>query len=1368
MDAGSLLSDSGGMTTPPGSCTPKTCAELGATCGPQGDGCGGVIDGGCGTCTGGQTCGGGGPGTGSTCGGSGACVPKTCAEQGIGCGPAGDGCGNTINCYPDDAGACPSGQTCGGGGPFKCGTGTFPDGGGIVDGGACVPTTCAVGQCGPTNDGCGHELDCPGCGAGGICGYPTPFFCGYPPDGGADGGFCVAKTCASQGLTCGFAGDGCGNVINCWPDDASSCPPESICGLTTPGQCSTPIIGADGGVIDGGSVCTPTKTCAGLNCGFIDDGCGNVLNCWPNDASTVCPGSLNSCGGGGTPNVCGGSPLPTDGGSLCVPLTCAEQHISCGQAGDGCGHTLNCDPDGGTACPAGDTCQAVSGGAVECVPHTTVCMPTTCAAQHISCGSAGDGCGNLLNCYPGDAGACTGGGVCESVSGGAVECVPPAQTCTPTTCAALGYNCGFAGDNCGNLLNCNGVADAGCALPEFCGGAGPNQCGFGTDGGTSFTACASGHPTTITGIAYTATDPTMFDTPITPDPIAGAYVWVPSSGTLPGITPGISCETCANPPNALAFAITAADGSFTLPNVPVTGTGTVNVPIIVQVGRWARIQTFPVTACGTTALPTYTAGKDVQLRLPRTSSEGNLPWFAFDTGSVDALECVLLKMGVDSSMFAAPSTVITDMGAGAPVAGGTRVAMYTSPDTATAKKKGGGTTTTNQGGAFAPDNSYTGGDKLYTSPSTMQNFDAVLFPCVGAEVTANKSATDLQNVVNYANSGGRVFGTHYSYAWTFEDYQNAPTTTTPSAYGWGCTTTGTDAKGNETYNPCSTPGETVGEWHPEQTIANDVTANIDTSQTYGQTFGQWMVDLGAATLVSGAVGGAVGPGTNVQFDIDNARFDLDSVNSEAEQWAYTENDAGSPSVQQMTFETPVNAAAGGQCGRVVFSDFHVNNTKSTYGYQFPAECTDDTGTTTKAHLPALTSQERALEYMIFNLTSCVTTTSVVDTCVKKTCASYPTGTCGVQSDGCGGVTTNCGSCGTGETCGGGGTPGVCGTTCVKRTCAFYGSNVCGTQSDGCGGTIPCDNCTGTNTCGGGGVDNMCGACVPKTCAAYPNECGVQSDGCGGLTANCNPCNAPDTCGGSGTPGVCGVPDAGVCSPKTCSSYPAGTCGKQSDGCGGLTLDCNPCAAGTSCGGGGAPGVCGAPDAGACTPVTCSAYPGVCGQQSDGCGGLTADCNPCAAGTTCGGSGTPGACGANSCTPITCAAQSIQCGPAGNGCGATLDCGSCPAGQTCGGGGTPGVCGGCTPLTCSSTGVGCGVNGDGCGGALNCPCPTGETCGGGGQAGVCGTGCKSTTCSALNLACGYVSDGCGNLLDCGTCPSGETCVNGACTGNTGPK
>jgi hypothetical protein len=94
-----------------GSCTPRTCAQQNIECGPAGDGCGNVLQ--CGDCTAPLTCGGGGvPGR---CGAS-SCTPRTCAQLNIECGPAGDGCGGLLNC-----GTCLNGGICGGDGvPGRC------------------------------------------------------------------------------------------------------------------------------------------------------------------------------------------------------------------------------------------------------------------------------------------------------------------------------------------------------------------------------------------------------------------------------------------------------------------------------------------------------------------------------------------------------------------------------------------------------------------------------------------------------------------------------------------------------------------------------------------------------------------------------------------------------------------------------------------------------------------------------------------------------------------------------------------------------------------------------------------------------------------------------------------------------------------------------------------------------------------------------------------------------------------------------------------------------------------------------------------------------------------------------------------------
>jgi len=63
-------------------------------------------------------------------------------------------------------------------------------------------------------------------------------------------------------------------------------------------------------------------------------------------------------------------------------------------------------------------------------------------------------------------------------------------------------------------------------------------------------------------------------------------------------------------------------------------------------------------------------------------------------------------------------------------------------------------------------------------------------------------------------------------------------------------------------------------------------------------------------------------------------------------------------VQHLTFNTPITSAPENQCGRVLFSNFHV--APGTIG-TYPAACTSG----------PLTPQEKLVEYMLFDVTACV-------------------------------------------------------------------------------------------------------------------------------------------------------------------------------------------------------------------------------------------------------------------------------------------------------------------------------------------------------------------------------------------------------------
>ena len=104
---------------------------------------------------------------------------------------------------------------------------------------------------------------------------------------------------------------------------------------------------------------------------------------------------------------------------------------------------------------------------VDKLENGSTCTPTTCAAQGKNCGSISNGCGGTLSC-----GNCTSPQTC---GGGGTANVCGGGSCTPTTCAAQGKNCGSISNGCGGTLSCGN-----CTSPQTCGGGGTaNVCGGG-------------------------------------------------------------------------------------------------------------------------------------------------------------------------------------------------------------------------------------------------------------------------------------------------------------------------------------------------------------------------------------------------------------------------------------------------------------------------------------------------------------------------------------------------------------------------------------------------------------------------------------------------------------------------------------------------------------------------------------------------------------------------------------------------------------------------------------------------------------------------------------------------------------------------
>ena len=157
------------------------------------------------------------------------------------------------------------------------------------------------------------------------------------------------------------------------------------------------------------------------------------------------------------------------------------------------------------------------------------------------------------------------------------------------------------------------------------------------------------------------------------------------------------------------------------------------------------------------------------------------------------------------------------------------------------------------------------------------------------------------------------------------------------------------------------------------------------------------------------------------FSITQSRYDVGQVNASAPAyvvptaaWMFGDPNADWVAGQStyswtphLTFNTPYNPPnlpdgdAGIQCGRLVYSDFHVTANDQTGQRQFPASCVAG---------QAYDAQEKALVFMLFDLSSCIQS----DQIAPSTCTGA-NGSCTQNSQCCQGL--SCTS-GTGGTCAG--------------------------------------------------------------------------------------------------------------------------------------------------------------------------------------------------------------------------------------------------------------------------------------------------------------------------------------------------------------
>lgn len=387
---------------------------------------------------------------------------------------------------------------------------------------------------------------------------------------------------------------------------------------------------------------------------------------------------------------------------------------------------------------------------------------------------------------------------------------------------------------------------------------------------------ASAQNTTISGTVYDARTTTSSL------PLPNVLVYV-TTGTVAPLPSGVQCLTTSTPTGVVSYTTTAVDGTFTLGNVPQNATYT----LVIQAGKWRRQFSETVAAVPLTGLA---------LHMPSTHFQGDIPKIAIVTGAADALECVFLAMGISPSEFTDDNDTTS----------GGRIHLYKGDFAAGADIN-----------ASTPSENVLMGTP--TDSSLLDSYDMVMFPCQGGAFT--QSTTELTNLFNYANVGGRVFATHYSFDRLDPD------------------------------SPYDSLFPPVANWDIDQTrpTPDPGVATVNTSFTDGATLAQWLQNVGATT-------------TYGQVKLNTLRHDFDEVIPPTQSWMTLNNTAAGNPVMQFTFNTPVGAAAASQCGRVLYNEYHVFSS-TTGGIQFPAECPAST---------TITPQMEMLNFATFDLSTFVT------------------------------------------------------------------------------------------------------------------------------------------------------------------------------------------------------------------------------------------------------------------------------------------------------------------------------------------------------------------------------------------------------------
>ncbi len=459
--------------------------------------------------------------------------------------------------------------------------------------------------------------------------------------------------------------------------------------------------------------------------------------------------------------------------------------------------------------------------------------------------------------------------------------------CVVETCEERGWECGkFI--SCGQIVDC---AEEGrsCGQGESCMGGidGPAECL--AAGGAQCDVC-DGIPD-CSGEAQETRLRGRVVTPGRDDEDAGNQVGVPNASVfilstsdpsfLPPIPTGLpddgatSCRRCEDQTELmgpfLTGALTDATGHFEIEGDIPLGE---EIVLVTMAGEFRRAQIIE--------LPEADACTDIDLavevaegnptRLPRSMDEEgavgiNIPRIAVATGRIDAMECVLEKMGIAHSEFDNPDN---------PEA---RINLFRGRDGSEGMRI---------------DNSTPADTELYADMSQLESYDIFIADCQATTDDSLRAAYG-DHIREYVNRGGRMFASHLTFTWLHEN-------------------------GLEPYDPADPIATGLGpsaDYH-SSTIGspNEGTGVLSVGRERASPRLDQLVAWAEAEQITSAA-------SDYEFTIRDPRSQAITLGEHAEEFAFCSSNNCENEPQQFSFDTPYGAPAAEACGRVAYSGFHV-------------------------------------------------------------------------------------------------------------------------------------------------------------------------------------------------------------------------------------------------------------------------------------------------------------------------------------------------------------------------------------------------------------------------------------------------------------